>query len=154
MKFRQATTNDFEVIKNLFWELDSSSIEQQPEHFQRGERSKEYLNEIIDNENSDFLLCIIDKKIIGFSLIFIKEVKGLSLLIPCTYAYIQDFIITESFRNNGYGSLLMNVSKEWGKNHGADYLRLSVIPKNKSGIRFYNKNGLSEQMITMECEIN
>lgn len=154
MEFRQATTNDLEVIKDLFWELDSSSIEQQPEHFQRGERSQEYLNEIINNENSAFLLCIIDEKIVGFSLVLIKEVKGLSLLIPCKYAYIQDLIITESFRNNGYGSLLIKETKEWGKNHGADYLRLSVIPNNKSGIRFYNKNGLTEQMITMECKIN
>lgn len=154
MEIRQATINDLEVILELFLELDTLSIQQQPEHFQRCERSIEYLCEIVNSESSDFLLLIIDEKIVGFSLIFMKEVKGLSLLIPCKYAYIQDFVITESCRNKGYGKLLMEASKEWANKHGADYLRLSVIPKNEAGVRFYIKNGLSEQMITMECKIN
>ena len=31
------------------------------------------------------------------------------------------------------------------------YLRLSVFPTNDSGIRFYKRHGLMEQMVTMEC---
>lgn len=153
MEIRQATVNDLDAITELFYELDTCSIEQQPEHFQRGERTNQYLCEIISNEKATFLIAIIDEEIIGFSLIYLKEVKGLSLLVPCKYAYIQDFIVTESCRNNGYGKSLMTASKEWAKKNGADYLRLSVIPKNESGRRFYVRNGLSEQMITMECEI-
>lgn len=153
MTIRFATVNDLSIINSLFYELDSLSIEQQPQHFQRGERSIEYLTEIINNDNSVFLVCELDNEVIGFSLIYLKEVKGLNLLVPCTYAYIQDFVISKLYRNNGYGQKLMDESKKWAALQGAEYLRLSVIPKNTDGIRFYKKNGLMEQMITMECKI-
>lgn len=153
MKIRQAGIADAGHILELFRELDACSAEQQPEHFRIGERSEESLRELICSENSDFLLCVEEEHVIGFSLLFLKETKPLSLLIPCTYAYIQDFVITESRRRQGYGTVLMNASREWAKEHGAAYLRLSVIPANEAGIRFYHKNGLAEQMITMECPV-
>jgi ribosomal protein S18 acetylase RimI-like enzyme len=154
MDVRCATISDIDRIKELFWELDTDGIERQPEHFQRGERSFEYLSNLINDHKSDFLLAIIDNKIIGFSLLFEKEVKGLSLLVPCKYTYIQDFIITKAYRNHGYGSKLLKISKKWAKDHDSEYLRLSVIPKNTAGIRFYKRNGMDEQMITMECPIH
>lgn len=153
MEVRCATESDINRIIELFWELDTDAIETQPEHFQRGERTKEYLSNLIMDNKSDFLLAIYDSKIIGFSLLFEKEVKGLSLLVPCKYTYIQDFIIANDFRNHGYGTELFKASKQWAKVHGSEYLRLSVIPKNLNGMRFYKKNGLLEQMITMECPI-
>lgn len=153
MKIRKAVHDDFELINALFRELDTCSIQQQPEHFQRGERSEEYLLDLISNVDSDFLLCVVDEKVIGFSLLFLKETKALGLLVPCKYAYIQDFIISEGYRNQGYGSALLDASRRWASEHGAEYLRLSVIPNNEAGIRFYKKNGLLEQMITMECRV-
>lgn len=150
MIIRSAVTDDLEQIKELFRELDACSVQQQPEHFQPGERSDEYLQELISNNDSDFLVCITDDRIIGFSLLFLKETKPISLLVPCIYAYIQDFVITESKRRQGYGTALIKASQYWAKNHGAQYIRLSVIPNNEAGILFYQKNGLYPQMITME----
>ena len=154
MEIRRAEINDINRINDLFWELDTQSILEQPEHFQRGERSIEYLSSLINNDNSDFLLAIVDHIVIGFSLLMVKEVKGLSLLVPCVYTYIQDFIISKKYRNHGYGSLLIDESKKWALKHNSDYLRLSVIPKNETAIKFYKKNGLYEQMITLECNIS
>lgn len=153
MEVRCATVSDISRIIELFWELDTDAIETQPEHFQRGERAIEYLSNLINDNKSDFLLAIYDNKIIGFSLLFEKEIKGLSLLVPCKYTYIQDFVIANDFRNHGFGTGLLAASKQWAKAHDSEYLRLSVIPKNLSGIRFYKRNGLLEQMITMECPL-
>lgn len=153
MEIKYATTFDIERIKELFWELDTDSIREQPEHFRRGERTLGYLTSLISDINSDFLLAIIYDNIIGFSLLFLKEVKPLNLLVPCKYTYLQDFIITEKCRNRGYGTELLKASKKWTIEHNSEYLRLSVIPKNEDGIRFYKRNGLIEQMITMECSI-
>lgn len=151
MQIKYAEVSDIDRINSLFWELDSDSIQAQPNHFKRGERTVEYLSNIIADNSSTFLLAIVNENIIGFSLIYIKEVKELSLLVPCKYAYIQDFIITEEYRKKGYGTELLNASKKWAEEHACEYLRLSVMPTNEAGIRFYKKNGLCEQMITMEC---
>lgn len=153
MLIRQAGTDDIGAIVDLFWELDTDAIRSQPEHFQRGERTLAYLNGIIDDEKSDFLVAVDGDKTVGFSLLFEKEVKGLSLLVPCRYAYIQDFVVKESHRNRGIGSRLMRASKEWAARRGLAYLRLSVLPDNTDARRFYARHGLTEQMITMECRV-
>ena len=153
MVFRTATVDDIEAINNLFYELDTGAIEMQPEHFQRGSRSSEYLSGLISDEKSDFLMAVIDDEIVGFSLLFAKETANINLLVPCKYAYIQDFVVAEKHRNKGIGTALLEQSKQWAKERHIDYLRLSVIPANKDALRFYTRHGLCEQMITMECSL-
>jgi ribosomal protein S18 acetylase RimI-like enzyme len=153
MDIRKAAANDIPEINQLFWELDTDAIKYQPEHFQRSDRTEDYLMEIIKSEKSDFLVAILDNEILGFSLLYEKEVKGLSLLIPCKYAYIQDFIVKEKYRNRGIGTQLFEASKQWAKERNMEYLRLSVFPTNDSGIRFYKRHGLLKQMLTMECSL-
>ena len=153
MIFRKATNNDIDKINELFYELDTDAINAQPEHFQRGCRSFEYLSGLINGESSDFILAIADNNIIGFSLLLEKTTPDISLLVSHKIAYIQDFIVTKSYRNKGVGAALMMQSKQWAKDRNADYLRLSVLPENKDAQRFYTRHGLYEQMITMECSL-
>lgn len=153
MDIRKAKEKDILQINKLFWELDTDAIKHQPEHFKRGERTEDYLMEIINNQKSDFLVAALGDEIVGFSLLYEKEVKGLSLLIPCKYAYLQDFIVKEEYRNRGIGTRLLETSKLWAKERNLEYLRLSVFPKNDSGVRFYKRHGLLEQMLTMECSL-
>lgn len=153
MIIRKATVEDIDSINELFFELDTGSINMQPEHFQRGSRSFEYLSDLIKNDKSDFLLAVIDDAIVGFSLLLAKETANLNLLVPCKYAYIQDFVVDEKHRNKGIGTILMNESKQWAIERQMDYLRLSVIPANKDAQRFYARHGLTEQMISMECSL-
>jgi ribosomal protein S18 acetylase RimI-like enzyme len=153
MEIRKAVANDIPEIKKLFWELDTDAIKNQPEHFQRSERTENYIMEIIESQKSDFLVAVLNNEITGFSLLNEKEVKGMSLLIPCKYAYLQDFIVQEKYRNRGIGTQLLKASKQWAKEHNMEYLRLSVFPTNDSGIRFYKRHGLLEQMLTMECSL-
>ena len=153
MTFRKATTEDIDAINELFYELDTGSINMRPTHFQRGVRSLEYLSGLINDEKSDFILAIIDGVIVGFSLIFVKATPDVSLLVPSKYAFIQDFVVAERYRNKGIGAMLMEQSKQWAKERNMDYLRLSVLPENEGARRFYKYHGLSEQMITMECPL-
>lgn len=153
MIIRSATEKDIEAIKQLFWELDTDAIKHQPEHFQRGDRNDESLMEMINGPKSQFLLAELHDEVVGFSLLFEKETNGPSLLIPCRYAYMQDFIVKEIHRNCGIGTRLFEASKQWAKDRGLDYLRLSVFPSNDNGIRFYKRQGLQEQMVSMECHL-
>jgi ribosomal protein S18 acetylase RimI-like enzyme len=153
MNIRKAIKADIEDINKLFIELDADGVRYQPKHFQIGNRTDDYLLEIINNPKSDFIVAVIDKSIVGFSLLYEKEVKGLSLLIPCKYAYLQDFVVKSECRNRGIGTQLLEASKKWANDKGMEYLRLSVFPTNESGIRFYKRHGMMEQMLTMECSL-
>ena len=153
MIIRKATVDDIDEIDKLFYELDTDAIKMQPEHFQRGSRSFDYLSGLITDDKSDFLLAVTGGKIVGFSLLFEKAAPNLSLLVPCKFAYIQDFGVTETYRNKGIGAKLMEESKNWAKQRKLDYLRLSVLPNNKDAQRFYCRHGLEMQMLTMECPV-
>jgi len=153
MIIRKAIAEDIDSINKLFYELDTDAINMQPEHFQRGSRPLEYLYDLREDQKSDFLFAVNDNGIIGFSLLFNKEAANISLLVPCKYTYIQDFIITEEYRSKGIGTVLMEESKQLARKHNLDYLRLSVIPTNKDAQRFYSRQGLVEQMITLEFSL-
>ena len=151
MTIRPAAGTDLAVIRALFFQLDTHAVLSQPQHFQRGERADSYLMELINGEDSDFLLAEREGEVVGFSLLFAKETKDIPVLVPCKYAYIQDFVVREDCRGQGVGARLMDASKEWAARRGAQYLRLSVLPDNVGAQRFYARHGLAPEMITMEC---
>ena len=153
MIIRKATTEDIDSINALLYELDTDAINMQPQHFQRGSRSVEYLSGLIHDDKSDFLLAVIDGNIIGLSLLFEKQTPDISLLVPYKFGYIQDFVITKNCRSKGIGSLLMEKSKEWAKNRDLAYIRLSVLIENKDAQRFYARHGLYQRMASLECKI-
>jgi len=156
MIIRPATNagEDLSAIRALYWQLDTHAVASQPWHFQRGERSAEYLLGLIDDENSDFLLAELDSEIVGFSLIAMKEVKDIPVLVPGKYAYIMDFVVREDLRGKGIGGTLMEASKAWARARGGEFLRLSVLPDNLGAQRFYARHGLVPQMITLESKLS
>ncbi|SES88530.1 GNAT family N-acetyltransferase [Paenibacillus sp. NFR01] len=130
MRIREANIEDINDIKKLYWELDTDAVFYQPSLFVRAERPDDFLIDIITGEKSDILLIEIDNNIIGFSLLQEKETPDISCLQKKKFVYILDFVISEAYRSSGYGSLLMESSKDWGKKRGLDFLRLSVFEEN------------------------
>lgn len=153
MQIREAGLEDIKDIKKLYWELDSDAIQYQPSLFTRTERPDDFLTDIIKNDKADIIVMEVDRRIIGFSLVQEKETPQISCLKEKKFVYVLDFVITEAFRSNGLGTLLLEASKEWGKKRGVDFLRLSVFEDNIKGQDFYRKNGLNATMKTMECEL-
>ena len=154
MTIRTATGGDLAAIRALYQQLDTHAVESQPQHFRRRERSDEYLLGLIEDENSDFLLAELEGEIVGFSQISFRWTKDIPVLVPCKYAYINDFVMREGLRGQGIGGALMEASKAWGKARGGEYLRLSVLPDNLGAQRFYARHGMLPQMVTMEAKLS
>lgn len=153
MVIRKAAKDDIDAIKKLYWLLDTDAVNFQPEHFVRAERSEDFILSIIENDKSDFLTIEEDNEVIGFSFIKQNETASISCLKKQQYAYIQDFVIAEAYRDRGYGSKLLEASKDWSRQRGLEFLKLSVFPQNEKGITFYERHGLKETMRTMECDL-
>ena len=74
-------------------------------------------------------------------------------LKPQSNIYLQDLLVTKKLRSRGTATLLLNTAKEYGKEKGADFFRTQVFPQNKDGLRFYERNGFSLKMLTIECDL-
>lgn len=152
MRIRKADIHDIGQLRILYSELEKDGVKYQPEHFVTGYRDNQFFQSIFESDTQDILVAEEDGAVIGFSHVMILKQKDVACLKPQTAVYIQDLDVLEPRRNGGIGTLLMNASKEYGKEKGADFIRTQVFPKNIDGIRFYERNGFCEMMKTIECQ--
>lgn len=154
MLIRRAGIDDVEQLRLLYQELEEDGVRYQPEHFVVGERSNEFFQSVFESADQDILVAEEDGKILGFSHVMILEQKKVACLKPETLVYIQDLDVLESRRSQEIGTLLMEASKRYGKEHGVDFIRTQVFPQNIDGMRFYEKNGFREMMKTIESSLD
>jgi len=154
MLIRRAGIDDVEQLRLLYQELEEDGVRYQPQHFVVGERSNEFFQSVFESADQDILVAEEDGKILGFSHVMILEQKKVACLKPETLVYIQDLDVLESRRSQGIGTLLMEASKRYGKEHGVDFIRTQVFPQNIDGMRFYEKNGFREMMKTIESSLD
>jgi GNAT superfamily N-acetyltransferase len=155
IKIRKANRDDFEVLEELYTELEKDAVMYQSEHFvlsPKGARSRQ-LEEIMASENQVMLVAEDDGKVIGFAHVMLQKAKVVSCLKPQTNIYLQDLVVTSTLRSKGTGTQLLNAAKEYGREKGAEFFRTQVFPMNKDGMRFYERNGFSTKMITIECDL-
>ena len=124
MLIRRAGIDDVEQLRLLYQELEEDGVRYQPEHFVVGERSNEFFQSVFESADQDILVAEEDGKILGFSHVMILEQKKVACLKPETLVYIQDLDVLESRRSQGIGTLLMEASKRYGKEHGVDFIRM------------------------------
>ena len=153
---RKAKIEDAIAIEALYTELEKDAVMYQSEHFvlsPAGARSRQ-LEEILKNENQVMLVAVDESDVvIGFAHVVFMGVKAFSCLKPQTNIYLQDLVVSGDYRNRGIGTLLLNEAKKYGTEKGADFFRTQVFPMNKAGLRFYERNGFSIKMITIEAPL-
>ena len=153
---RKAKIEDAVAIEALYTELEKDAVMYQSEHFvlsPAGARSRQ-LEEILKNENQVMLVAVDESDVvIGFAHVVFMGVKAFSCLKPQTNIYLQDLVVSGDNRNRGIGTLLLNEAKKYGTEKGADFFRTQVFPMNKAGLRFYERNGFSIKMITIEAPL-
>ena len=153
---RKAKIEDAIAIEALYTELEKDAVMYQSEHFvlsPSGARSRQ-LEEILKNENQVMLVAVDESDVvIGFAHVVFMGVKAFSCLKPQTNIYLQDLVVSGDYRNRGIGTLLLNEAKKYGTEKGADFFRTQVFPMNKAGLRFYERNGFSIKMITIEAPL-
>ena len=153
---RKAKIEDAAAIEALYTELEKDAVMYQSEHFvlsPAGARSRQ-LEEILKSENQVMLVAVDESDVvIGFAHVVFMGVKAFSCLKPQTNIYLQDLVVSGDYRNHGIGTLLLNEAKKYGTEKGADFFRTQVFPMNKAGLRFYERNGFSIKMITIEAPL-
>ena len=152
MEIRKALYEDLPALRELYRALEEDGVRYQPEHFVIGERTDAFFQSIFDSDTQDILVADIDGEAVGFVHVMIIPQKKVSCLKPQSVVYMQDLCVREDLRSGGIGSKLVRAAKDYGKEHGVDFIRTQVFPGNTDGIRFYERNGFCEMMKTIECQ--
>lgn len=149
MQVRKAVLDDINGIANLYIEQFCKMKDLQPDFFQEGSQSKEFIKSIIEDNDSDFLVIMKENIMVGFLLLQSKETPDFSCFIKHKYAYLMDIVISEDDRGKGMGSLLLDEAKKWSKDKQLDYIELNVLSNNNNAIQFYQKHDFKEKSQTM-----
>lgn len=90
-------------------------------------------DDIIENENTVYLVVEFDGKIIGYG----------GMWIIFDEAHITNVCILPEYRGNGYAYSLMTALIGTAKEHGADAMSLEVRVSNKAALKLYKKCGFT-----------
>lgn len=155
ISIRKAKKKDSAAIEELYTELEKDGVFYQPEHFvlsKTGERSRQ-MEGVLKSDTQVMFVAEDGGTIIGFAHVLFAKAKAFSCLKPQSNIYLQDLVVTQSYRNRKIGTMLLEAAKQYGIEKGADFFRTQVFPGNVDGMRFYERNGFSTKMITIECPL-
>ena len=148
---RTATIDDISAIAELYREQFMEMTKLIPNFIKEGDQSTEFLENTISNENSDILVYENNGEVVGFILLQAKTRPDFEFLIPGKFCYIMDIIVTETQRNKGIGTALMNSAKEWAKDLDCNFINLDVLINNPKAIKLYEKLVFTPKAQEMYC---
>ena len=127
---RPATEADIPAIHGLMFEL--AVYEKEPEAV--ATTVAEYLADF-RNGLFESIVAEADGKVVGMTLFFMaySSWKGKML-------YLDDFVVTESYRRYGIGQMLYDAFVEEGRQRGCRLVKWQVLDWNEPAIAFYEKN--------------
>jgi len=89
-------------------------------------------------------------EITGVLLCKIRAQHNHNVLLDSKILWIEDTCVGESYRNKGYGKMLIEYAKGFAKDNGCSRMELNVWSFNKNAHDFYESQGLKEQRNIME----
>ena len=150
---RKAICDDIPTISALYREQFREMSKLIPDFIKEGDQSIEFLEKTISDDESDILVYENDGTVVGFILIQAKERPDFDFMLPGKYCYIMDVIVTETHRNKGFGTALMNSAKDWAKEQNCSFINLDVLTTNTNAISFYEKHGFIPKAQEMYCKL-
>lgn len=150
---RKSTVDDIPAIAELYREQFREMAKLIPDFIKEGDQSIEFLEKTISSDDSDILVYENDGRVVGFILLQAKERPDFDFMLPGKYCYIMDIIVTESHRNKGFATALMNSAKDWAKEQDCNFVNLDVLVNNHGAINLYEKLGFIPKAQEMYCKL-
>ncbi len=141
---RKATVGDYNILCELFDEIDTLHRNNLPHIFQHAIgpiREQDYYSGLVADENVGLFVAEIGEKLIGFAHAIVKDTPVIPILVPRQYANIESIVVKSGFQNRGIGRILMNAMQEWAIAKGATSIELNVYEFNEIAVSFYEKLG-------------
>lgn len=153
---RKATIDDYIGLCSIYSELDELHRDHHPELFVKPRisgRTKEYISELINNDNTLLLVAEINQEIVGLLEVCITESSDFPINKRRRWAQIDSLAVKVGVQNCNIGSSLLEKAKKWAKANNIDRIELKVYSFNLNAIQFYNKKGFSELSKSMFLDL-
>jgi len=152
IKVREAVINDYEDLCEIYSELDELHRLKHPELFIKPNdctRTREYISEIINDNDKALFVAEVESKVAGFAECFILRSSNFPVIKQREWVQLDNIAVRSDYKNCHIGSLLLNKVIEWAKIKRVNRIELKVYSSNKNAIEFYSKKGFNDLSKTM-----
>lgn len=159
MKIIEYSPEHTDAVKNLLTELQGHIADLDSEKYnilteQFRDKYFEKTIEEVKEHNGKILLSQENNKITGLVIgIINNEAENSFCFRAPKRGRITELIVSEKFRSQGTGKLLLEKMEEFFKESGCEDVLLEVFGSNKEAQKFYCSNGYSERTIEMMKKI-
>jgi GNAT superfamily N-acetyltransferase len=137
---RRANSHDTRGLLELWAELDTQHRRALPELFgdlAGPSPTLDFLLEAIDGRDRAIFVAERDGRILGLTYVLIITAPDHPLLVPRTYAVIDDVVVSQRARQQGVGKALVQAAEAWARDHGVSQFEAEAYEFNDAAKAFY-----------------
>lgn len=152
MIIRDMTFDDYQDVDELMQQLHNIHVKGRPDLYREMEHpySKEEYEELVRNLEVVSILAEEDARIAGLCIVCLRDRSG---MVEMKTAYMDDLIVSESYRGRGIASRLFSEAEKRVKLMGAKRRDLMVWSFNDDARAFYEAQGMTPQRFIYEKEL-
>ncbi len=156
MEIREATLDDYPVLKALEAEIQQQHVEGAPEYFlPDGVYSRETYAEYFADPNQTVLLGIneADGEVVGYLHYEIVDKPQSEYMLARRYIHVHALSIKAAHQRKGYGDQLMAYVAQLARDRGIPGVMLEVWEFNEGAQAFYRRLGFKTLMRKMMLDV-
>ncbi len=153
---RRAVPADVDALLDLLLYVADCHSSRRPELFYSGRAAytREALLEHIQKEDMDIFVSADGIGTVrGLILCRVREMTNHKILRDARTLWVEDMSVSPGAQKEGYGKLLLDFVKEYGREKGCVRLELNVWAFNEGAHGFYLHEGMREQRHIMEFDL-
>jgi ribosomal protein S18 acetylase RimI-like enzyme len=146
MKLRPATKGDYDVLFELFNEIQTLHYETRPDIFKPAKKDQffyEYFDKVIQGEDNHLILGFDDDKPFGYIYYVIRQLPENIYRPAERIVYINHILVKKNHQGKGYGRALIDHVRGIAQEESIKKIGLDVWVFNERAIKFFNKQGFS-----------
>lgn len=149
---REATIDDYNDLCEIYSELDELHRLNHPELFIKPNgyvRTREYISELIKDNNKALFVADLNSKVIGFAECYIQKSSNFPVIKKREWVQLDNIAVKKEYQKYHVGSLLLDKVIEWSKRSKINRIELKVYSFNENAIEFYSHKGFKDLNKTM-----
>ena len=146
---RTCQNNEVETLQNLNDEvfIDNSTYDTDLDlTWAKGEKGKQYFNDLLNNKEAYAIIAEEDGKPIGYLAASEKHID----YRKSKYLEIENMGVVPEYRSQGVGKQLIEECFKWAKEKGYQKLFVNTYFANEKAFSFYKNTGFTEIDISLE----
>lgn len=154
LRIRPMRAEDQPAARELALETQRLHQQSRPDIYTQVDcEARDFTGELTDAPHSVTLVAELHGRVVGLCITQLRTSADNPLLVPRTFAFVDDLCVEVGHRGQGVGTCLMLAVMELARARGMQSVELNVWSFNESALRFYESLGMQSMRTQLELKL-